>query len=165
MEALNELAESPEYNPYGNQNVEIIELIEADEFDEAMKACEAARATLLLSPEAHMIAAFVASKLGDKELEEMERFLISACLEGMMDTGDGTKQRPWVVSVVSDEYVILKALEKEMSSQNLIQVGDRFLDVVETTDEEQFYFDVSVPYGNLQRRMSKRTSRKPDVDP
>jgi hypothetical protein len=164
VEALAELAGSPGYSPYDDDSLRIHELITSEKFEAAQEACRDAMETLLLSPEAHMIAAFLARKLDDKELLARERLLIAACITGILDTGDGTKQHPYVVSVVSDEYSVLRALKKEMTSQCLIRDEDRFLDVIETIEKERIYFDITVPYSNLQRRMSNSTSNQPDVE-
>ena len=69
-----------------------------------------------------------------------------------------------MVSVVSDEYSVLRALKKEMTSQCLIRDEDRFLDVIETIEKEHLYFDVTVPYSSLRRRMSKNAANQPDVE-
>jgi hypothetical protein len=164
VEALGELARSPRYRPYDDSTEQIHKLIKSKEFEAAQGVCREAMATLLLSPEAHVIAAFLARKLHDKEREEMERFLIGACIRGILDTGDGTKEHPYVVSVVQDEYSVLSVLKKDISSQYLIEDEDRFLDMIETTDEERIFFDITVPYRSLERWMSTDTSDQPDVD-
>lgn len=154
--AVDELARSTGYHPYGNPVERILELVADEDFEAAREAM----ATLRLSPDGHMLAAFVARELADQKLFEAEQRLSAACIKGILDTGDGTKDRPYVVSVVSDENISLRVLEKEMTSQQLDRDGDRFLDVIETTDEEQLYFDISVPFANLRQRMSKNKKER-----
>lgn len=71
-----------------------------------------------LSPRAHFYAALAAEKLYDEETAELERFVFQACLEGILATGDGTAESPYLITYLSDEYDVLTALGLEPRSQS-----------------------------------------------
>ena len=77
-------------------------------------------------------------------------------------TGDGTKTNPFVVSVTGDEYFILEILKKKHESQELIRDGDRFMDLIKTTDGDGVFFDITKPYLNLQSQMFEKTDDPPE---
>ena len=159
---LEELAAGPDYRPYARQIEQIHGFLDSEEYEKAFEACQLSGGTLLLSPEVHMLAGYAARKLGDEELFNMERAITAACIRGILDTGDGTKENPYVVPVTSDEYFILEILEKKFESQALLKDGDRHLDLMRTTEGDELYFDISRPYENLQKQFSKKADEPPE---
>ena len=159
---LEELTAGPDYRPYSRQIDQIRGLLDSEEYEKAFEACHLSKGTLLLSPELHMLAGYAARKLGDEELFNMERAITASCVHGILDTGDGTKEKPYVVSVTDDEYFILEVLKKKFEAQALLQVGDRHLDLIRTTEGDELYFDISRPYENLQKQFSKKADDTPE---
>jgi hypothetical protein len=161
-ELLDELTAGPDYRPYARQIEQIHGLLDAEEYEKAFQACQLSSRTLLLSPEVHMLAGFAARELGDEERFEIERVVTAACVRGILDTGDGTMEKPYVVSVTSDEHLVLEVLKKTYGSQELVRDGDRFLDLVRTTDGEEVYFDITSPYLNLQSQIFEKADDPPE---
>jgi hypothetical protein len=162
LEMLAELAAGPDYHPYGRQIEQIQGLLDAEEYEKAFQACQLSRGTLQLSPEVHMLAGYAARKQGDEELFNMERAITAACVRGILDTGDGTKEKPYVVSVTGDEYFILHVLDKKFGSQALIQDGARHLDLIKTAEGDEIYFDITLPYQNLHNQLNEQTDDPPE---
>ncbi|UCH84304.1 MAG: DUF4919 domain-containing protein, partial [Candidatus Latescibacterota bacterium] len=154
---LDNLAATPEYRPYAGYIEQIQGLLDSEDYEKAYEACQRSKATLLLSPELHMLAGYAAREMGDDELFNLERVITSACVRGILDTGDGTKDEPYVVSVTGDEYFILEVLKKTFESQELVEDGDRYMDLIKTTDGTEIYFDITKPYQNLQKQLFEKS--------
>jgi hypothetical protein len=86
--------------------------------------------------------------LGNKELTHLEKRVGFFFIGAIMKTGDGTRQHPYLVARISDEYDVLFALGKERGTQKLCSEKDRFLDVQICLDGTQVCFDVTDPYLN-----------------
>ena len=110
---------------------------------------------LLLSPRAHLCAAMIAESEGDEERRRMEGAVAYACVQGILSTGDGTKQRPYVVTRTSDEYDVLQFLGKELESQSLLEEEDRHYDQLRCKDGSEMWFDVTDPLGRLGNQLDQ----------
>jgi hypothetical protein len=159
---LEKLAAGSDYRPYAGQIEQIQGLLDSEEYEKAYEACQRSKGTLLLSPELHMLAGYAARKLGDEETFDLERVITSACVRGILDTGDGTKEKPFIVSVPGDEYFVLEVFKKKYGSQALICDGDRYVDLIKTTECDEIYFDITKPYLNLQNQMFEKTGDAPE---
>jgi hypothetical protein len=145
---------SGRYEPYSNELSSINSLIEHERFEAALRSMQEAMPNLLLSPQAHLMNAFVLSKLENKDSAEMERRLAWCCLEGMMATGDGSEEHPYAVLRVEDERDLLRYLRKELVKQELISRAKQRLDRVECTDGSVVWFDVSTALDALDAQMA-----------
>jgi hypothetical protein len=81
---------------------------------------------------------------------------MTACTEGILGTGDGTADHPYLVVRVSDEYDILRHLKKRSTSQGLRRKDDKSCDVMTCADGSQIWFDVSAPFNRLMRRLGDK---------
>ena len=152
----NALITSDSYSPYSTETEEIQNHLEAGNFKRAIAAFQKAMPNLLLSPRAHMLASMAYKKLGKQEEAKMEATIYWRCIDGILSTGDGTRERPYAVTRVSDEYDILLALEKEMVSQALCEINDRHCDVITLADGGEIVFDIADYYKALSRQFSDR---------
>ncbi len=150
MKVRAEVVTSPLYEPYTEDLDAIIGLVKQEDFEGAQKLLMAGMANLLLSPRAHLLSAMVADKLGDADRSRFEGFIARRCIDGIMSTGDGTADKPWVVTQVSDEYDVLNFLSKEMEEQALHDRGERRLDSVRTKDGGELWFDITDPFRRLK---------------
>ena len=96
-----------------------------------------------LSPRLHFYAALAAERLGDAELADLERFVFQACLEGLLATGEGTADSPYLITYLSDEYDLLTALGLEPRSQSLVDRRGLLCDVVKCLDGEEVWFELT----------------------
>jgi hypothetical protein len=159
---LDKLAAGPDYRPYAGYLQQIQGLLDSKEFEKAYEACKRSSGTLLLSPELHMLAGYAAREIGDDDLFNIERAITSACIRGILDTGDGTWEKPYVVSVTGDEHFMLEVLKRKYESQEMVRDGERYMDLIRTTEGDEIYFDVTTPYLNLQGQMFEKTDDAPD---
>ncbi|MBC2932060.1 DUF4919 domain-containing protein [Nocardioides sp. zg-1228] len=110
---------------------------------EAASLVHAAMPGAFFSPSAHAALAAAHAGLGDDARVRAERTLQALALESIRSTGDGTRERPWSVLRVSDEYDVLRADRRTSRQQSLLTVHGRSLDRHECDDGSEAWFDVS----------------------
>jgi hypothetical protein len=139
------------YAPYSKDLSEIETALFQSEFDRAQQLLKNAFPNLLLSPRAHLLLAVLARKHEEIQRMEVETFFANACARGIVATGDGSEQAPYLVLRVEDERDVLKFLEKKLRKQSLLHKDDKHLDLIETEDGLSLWFDITDAYNTLTR--------------
>jgi len=140
------LVSSENYSPY---SMEINDMDACVSKGDAQGAIDLFRSTLpnlLISPSAHLVLGAAYECLGDKEQTNFEKHMWAFLIGAIIETGEGTRQHPYLVARISDEYDVLCALEKERGRQELCSEEGRFIDVQTCLDGTQVYFDVTDPF-------------------
>jgi len=150
------VASAPSYNPYSRDLDEATDLMKDKKHKEAQEKLEKAMPNLLLSPRAHQFASIAAKGLGDDKKAESERDAAAACLKGILLTGDGSADRPYLVTRVSDEYDLLRHLKKGKKAQSLRNKDGKSYDVIDCADGSQVWFDITVVFGRLMKGFEKK---------
>jgi hypothetical protein len=143
---------SPDYDPYSNELSSLEHLIETQQFADVMKQIPEVMSRWVLNPRIHMIGSMAASRLGDETTAKMEGMIALGCLRGIEATGDGTRERPFVVCYTADEYDLMMSKDKEAKGQMLVDEGGKACDVMRFEDGSEMWFDITRPYSVLQRR-------------
>tara|TARA_B100000686_G_C16455642_1_gene794405 strand:- start:274 stop:813 length:540 start_codon:yes stop_codon:yes gene_type:complete len=147
------LAEQESYDPYSDELARARRLLDEGAFEAAdtllMKAI--GNGNLLLSASAHMLLGYAAHKVGDTKRSTAERWIARRCFDALLLTGDGTRQSPYVVARISDEYDVLHLLGKQLDRQSLHEDADGRFDAMNCTDGETIWFDITLPKGYLDR--------------
>jgi len=151
----------PDYKPYSDELNSIARLLEAGSVAFVQEKISESFPNLLLSPRAHLYLGLAAEKLNDEHSAGMERFIAATCVEGILATGDGSKEQPYLVCRSTDEYDVLQYLGKEFRGQSLVDDGDRQFDVMQSDDGSEIWFDITAAYKTLERRFD-RAPRSPD---
>jgi len=162
LAVFKEVTSSPKYNPYSRVLDDVGGLLDKKKDKEALEKIDGAMPGLLLCPKAHLYAAMAASRLGEKQRAEKERLALKQCLQGILNSGDGSQKKPYLVTRVSDEYDLLRHLEKASKMQGLRLDGGKSYDVISCTDGSEIWFDITVVFASLQRRM-KRPEKEPQT--
>jgi hypothetical protein len=95
------------------------------------------------SPSAHAALAAAHAGLGDDARARAERGLQALAIESIRSTGDGTRERPWSVLRISDQYDVLRADRRVPREQTLLVIGGRSLDRHVCEDGGEAWFEVS----------------------
>src|SRR5262249_9427716 len=82
-------------------------------YPDVRAAFVAAQPNLLLSPEAHFLLSLSSKAEGDSDGSEMEKYVCFRCIDGILATGTGTQEKPYLVLRTSDEYDVMGALGKQ----------------------------------------------------
>jgi hypothetical protein len=152
LAVLAALASSEAYQPYSNDLSDIEDLLGEKQFKEAKARLDKARPALLLSPRFHFLAARAAAGLGDAPTAAAERSLGNECRKAILSTGDGSREKPYVVSMVEDEYDLVRHLKKSVRTQGLFTEDERHYDKIQCQDGSELWFDITAPFKTLGRK-------------
>jgi len=157
FEALRrELIKSPAYAPYSGDLRKLENLFQQKRHQEVIQAFQRSLPNLLLSPRAHLLAGIAHKELGQEQESKAEIMLMQLCLHGIQMTGDGTHERPFKVTSVSDEYDVLEAMQKKLQMQALSSAGGKPCDVLTLEDGTVLVFDISDCMAKLSDSMQPR---------
>jgi len=144
-----EVIASKAFKPYSDELRRAAKLSEAGKVEEARDLLLKSMDNLMLNPQAHSRLSSCYSALGDKEAAGKQDKIAEALIKGILSTGNGTKEKPYLVLRADDEYEILKALKKAPTSQSLQFDGRRKFDVLDCNDDSTIYFDITDFYGKF----------------
>jgi hypothetical protein len=133
----------PEFRCGGLEMAEVAELCQRGCFARAQVKIAELMPDWALSPRIHFYAAWAARELGDQQEAELEQFLLSSCVQGLLGSGDGSKSHPYLVSQTADVYDVLQALGQRPCRQMLVERGAGRFDVVVCDDGSEIWFDVT----------------------
>jgi hypothetical protein len=97
----------------------------------------------VLSPRLHYFSAEANRQLGHGEDAELSEFMFDACLRGLLATGDGSPETPYLVAMTSDQYDILRALGLAPHRQKLVERDGKRLDCILCESGDEVWFDVT----------------------
>ncbi len=150
------LVSSEFYQPYSDEMSDIGDLLDAGKLDEAAEKLAASMPNLLLSPRAHLMLSFLAKETNEEDHAKMEGFIAATCCEGVLSTGEGTQESPYVVVRTSDEHDVVQYLGKQFKQQSLVEDGDRHFDRIDCEDGAEIWFDITDAYNQLHSRFGDR---------
>lgn len=140
---------SDAYQPYSDEFTTAEQLIDLYSLDEAREALEDTMPNLLLSPRAHRLLAEIDLEAGDVQSADRERMMAAACVEGVLATGDGSEQQPYLILRTSDEYDVLAHLGKRSEMQSLVLKEEKHLDLITCSDGSEVWFDITDAFARL----------------
>ena len=137
------LIDSPDYCPYESVLDGVRSLFDAGECETALKNLVPRMSNYLLSPQAHLLTFYLLRELGHKRAARSAAAFHRLMLEGLLSTGDGSRERPYKVTHVSDEYDVLESFEKEVDSQSLIREPEHSYDKLICSDRTEYWFEIT----------------------
>jgi hypothetical protein len=137
------VTDAPEYDFHANDVEELDQLVNDEDYEEVSARMGALMPNWLLSPRVHRLLAYAAGQLGDTETAQREGYLARACLRGLLQSGDGTPERPYLVTHVADEYDVLDYLKKDPVEQRQVVGPGGAFDVLLCEDDSELWFDIS----------------------
>jgi hypothetical protein len=144
----------PKYDGYSQDLRDMETAFEEKRFADVKTAFGQAQPNLLLSPGAHLLLSLAMREEGNTQGADLERFICFRCMDGIQLTGDGTKERPFLVLRTSDEYDLLSARGKQLGSQHLVHEHGKSYDQMVCADASELWFDITDMFGAMARRMN-----------
>lgn len=142
----------PQFNPYSTELQELNTLCEERRFDEVQQRLPTLLPNCLLSPSFHMFASMAAEELEDKHTARLEAAVAQKCLKALLTTGDGSKDRPYHIIRLEDEYDLMAYHKRPVASQFTVERDSRYLDVLQSQGGVETWFDVTLPRSFLNRQ-------------
>lgn len=137
------IVQMPEYRFDSTELDDLTELFEAAEYSAVAAQLSDLMPNWLLSPRVHDYVSHAARQTGNDELAESEHYMARACLRGLLDSGDGSRERPYLVTHITDEYDVLASLDKAVRDQRFVRDGDGAYDRFLCSDGAEVWFDVT----------------------
>jgi len=129
LAARKRVIERADFDPADDRLRRLQLAMQHGDFHRAVSLTDRMMPTWALSPQVHALAAIAELECGEMDDAELSRFMHHACLEGLLATGDGTPQSPYVVTYASDEQELLQLLGLESLGQSLVETGEGCFDV------------------------------------
>ncbi|MBK8208310.1 MAG: DUF4919 domain-containing protein [Planctomycetes bacterium] len=153
LAARRAVLEDPSYQPYSTELEELDALIEQEDYQGVLDRMPELVPNLVLSPRLHLMLAYTQRRLGNTDSADMEGAIARTCADGILMTGDGTAEKPWLVLRTSDEYDVLMFIDKKMETQALIRRDGKALDRLACEDGSEVWFDVSDAMNALNKQL------------
>ncbi|MEM7530044.1 MAG: DUF4919 domain-containing protein [Pseudomonadota bacterium] len=134
---------APDFEPYSDGLARLEALVSEEQHDEVSEIVPELMPTWLLSPRVHLLLAHAAGERSEEARSTSERMFAEACIHGIRETGDGSKESPYRVIHAADEYDLVEFLGKEAQSQRRENDEGTALDVITCTDGSEIWFDVT----------------------
>ncbi len=145
---------SDEYDPYSRDLDHASADVGSAEFSRARQSIMAAMPNVLLSPRAHLLLSYISAKTGDEERAQTEGAIACSCAEGILSTGDGSREHPYQIVRISDEYDVARYLRKEVAEQSLMAERGRHFDCLRCSDGSTLWFDVTDAFGVWEAQLN-----------
>ncbi|MGK7924152.1 MAG: DUF4919 domain-containing protein [Spirulina sp.] len=143
------IVSSKSYDPYSDEIDEIDELLSMGKLEEALQKLFASMPNLLLSPRAHLMRSCIAKQSNDEQVAQTASVIAATCYQGILATGDGSKDSPYIVVRITDEYDILQYLDKQIEMQSLYSDKKQHFDKFECKDGTEIWFDITDVHNKL----------------
>ncbi|HEY4001020.1 MAG TPA: DUF4919 domain-containing protein [Candidatus Xenobia bacterium] len=144
----------PSWDPYATDLAEVMQLLKDGQFEAARTRCLEMMPNRVLNPRAHWLLSKAAEGMHDADAAQFEMMLASRCVQGILATGDGSMERPWLVTAVEDEYDLLGLIGRRPHSQASMTTSDgRELDVMHCPEGDA-HFDITAIRRALDRQFS-----------
>ncbi len=132
--------------------------IHAGDLAAALEAAHDLLASNYLDIEAHMVADYVHTLRGSAGQAAYHRAFAQGLIGAILATGDGRSQgTAFIVLSTPEEYTVLRVLGYKSTLQRLVMEDNHSYDVLHahhtrTGQEAEFYFNIDLPFGWLQRQ-------------
>lgn len=121
-----------------------------EQYEDAAKIIEASWPNFLLMPQAHFLLTGAYKRLGSIERAKRHSEIGKLIITSILATGDGTKQKPYLVTRLETEKDVLRELGKETSNRRRVTDGDRSFNVYTLPDESEIWFELTAVLKRLR---------------
>lgn len=132
------------YNPACDGEDQLWTLLHEKAYDEAQERIPQWMENFLLCPSYHKALSILAEARNEADRTEFESWLASSLLRCLLQTGNGTPERPYEVMRVGEELTILAALNLHPLRVQTLFVNGKVVDKMDTREGESVYFSVSL---------------------
>ena len=135
-----EIMAAANYDPLVRLESVVSPLVDSGNHQGAVDAVWRMLPGVFLSPTAHAMLAHSYDKLGDEKAARRETKFARLALDALMSSGDGTQDAPYQVLRVSDEYDVLRYVQRTSVAQRVVVVDGQGYDVHQCSDGSEVWF-------------------------
>jgi len=138
---------SRHYDPKSTVLPDVYRLLGHGLYHQVLAIATQAMANWVLNPGIHFVVAQAFRELGDEERAEIETETGRVLLGGLLMTGDGSPERPYIVLRAADEYDVLASMGLRCRAHQVAYRSGRAYDALACDDGRDVWFDVSAAAG------------------
>ena len=97
---------------------------------------------VFLSPTAHAMLAHVYDQWGDEKASRRETKFARLAMDTLTSSGAGTQEAPYRVLRVSDEYDVLRYVQRTSVAQRVVVIDGQGYDVHQCSDGSEVWFEL-----------------------
>ncbi|HET6762355.1 MAG TPA: DUF4919 domain-containing protein [Longimicrobiaceae bacterium] len=149
-------AHSSAYAPYDAPNAakHFGAYVQGRRFDALRAAADTVLQADFASIEAHVMRGYAAAQLGDARAAWLHRAIARGLVRSLEASGDGTREHPYVVISVAEEYALVNSRGLQRGEQSLGRCGAVECDVLSVIDADGkgslLHFDITLPSQHLR---------------
>ncbi len=147
LAARDSMLVSRHYEPKSTVLPDVYRLLGRGLFHQVLALASGAMTNWLLNPGIHFVASQAFRELGDAERAEVEAETGRALLGGLLMTGDGSPDHPYLVLRAADEYDVLASMGLRCRAHQVAYRNGRAYDALACDDGRDVWFDVSAAAG------------------
>ncbi|GAB3117572.1 hypothetical protein GCM10027055_29470 [Janibacter alkaliphilus] len=155
------VASQPTFDPGLELRLDVQDRLDAGEAAAVVAEVRAQMPGAFLSPSAHAALAAAHERLGHERISQREARLARLAVTSVLAAGVGTREAPWPVLRVADEYDVLAAQGLTSLRQQLVREGGRLLDGHDVGDERRVWFVLT--RGSVDQHWGHETADDPTV--
>jgi hypothetical protein len=157
-------AETPDYNPYGEDKAKksgMFEALRNKDYEKAVSAAQAILERKFVDIEAHFVSSIAFREMKNSEKYNFHHFVTKGLVDSILDSGDGkTSETAFVVIETGEEYTLLGMIGFEVVRQSLIKSNGHSYDKMEvkhrkTGEPAVLFFNVDIPFNWLNKQFKK----------
>jgi hypothetical protein len=134
----------PSYDPWSPELAELHRLRELQDWAALRRRALEVIDNWMLTPFIHECVALSSQKLGDEDRAQLEMELFAACAQGILMTGDGSADFPYLTVRIDDAYGALVHLEVEWTRERSATRHGVACHVLTGPDGREYWFDLSL---------------------
>lgn len=152
------------YKPYGADDSEkdaMFKALNEKRYEDAIKSAQSIMDKNYVDIDAHFVSRIAYRELGNQKKFEFHRFVSKGLIDSILNSGTGqTHEGALLIISTREEYVILEVLGLVSKSQQTVEVSGQTYDKLEVADRKTgdtggIFFNVSIPFGWLNRELKK----------
>lgn len=137
---LDEIQAQDNYSDHSDVATTVVPLLDAGSYAEARDELLSWMPGLFFSPSTHGLLARAYAGLDETEAAGQEQNFAMISLRLILGSGRGTRDQPWRVLRINDEYDVLAAHGSRAVRQAAFDADGQILDLLETADGRSWWF-------------------------
>lgn len=163
----NAFVQTDQYDPYqddfSDETNSMLKALDEKQFEEAIRIAGQLLDTNYTAMLPHIISAIAWNELGNSEKERFHGEIVKGLVRSLMESGDGSIEKPYRVIRVQEEYDLINVMGLEFKSQSLLSSEDMMIDKLTAVDSvsgetKSIHFNVDACFSFWKKQIPESES-------